>query len=110
MKRTRTYSRVTHHALSILGKSIRLGRIERSMTAQDLANRAGISRATLHNIESGKPGSEIGIVFEVAALTGVPLFADDDRTLATHQARLDEKLTLLPARVRPSGHEVDDDF
>ena len=110
MKRTRSYSNVTRHALSMLGKLIRLGRIERGMTAQDLADRAGISRATLHTIEKGKPGSEIGTVFEVAALAGVRLFGEDDRTLAMHQARLDEKLTLLPKSVRPAKRDVDDDF
>lgn len=41
------------------------------MAAQDLANRVGISRTTLYNIEKGEPGPEIGIVFEAAALAGV---------------------------------------
>lgn len=110
MKRKRSYSKVTRQALSILGKLIRVGRSERGMTAQDLADRAGISRTTLYNIEKGAPGPEIGTVFEVAALVGVRLFEFDDRTLAMHNARLDEKLTLLPKSVRPSRKEVDDDF
>lgn len=110
MKRKRSYSKVTRQALSILGKLIRVGRSERGMTAQDLADRAGISRTTLYNIEKGAPGPEIGTVFEVAALVGVRLFEFDDRTLAMHNARLDEKLTLLPKSVRPSRQEVDDDF
>jgi len=110
MKRKRSYSRVTRQALSLLGKLIRIGRTERGMTAQDLADRAGISRTTLYNIEKGAPGPEIGIVFEVAALVGVRLFEYDERTLAMHNARLDEKLTLLPKAVRPSSQEVDDDF
>lgn len=110
MKRKRTYSRVTRQALSLLGKLIRIGRTERGMTAQDLSDRAGISRTTLYNIEKGAPGPEIGIVFEVAALVGVRLFEYDERTLAMHNARLDEKLTLLPKSVRPSRQEVDDDF
>ena len=110
MKRKRSYSRVTRQALSLLGKLIRIGRTERAMTAQDLADRAGISRTTLYNIEKGEPGPEIGIVFEVATLVGVRLFEYDERTLAMHNARLDEKLTLLPKSVRPSSQEVDDDF
>ncbi|MFC2966851.1 helix-turn-helix transcriptional regulator [Acidimangrovimonas pyrenivorans] len=110
MKRKRSYSKVTRQALSILGKLIRVGRSERGMTAQDLADRAGISRTTLYNIEKGAPGPEIGTVFEVAALVGVRLFEFDDRTLAMHNARLDEKLTLLPKSVRSSRQEVDDDF
>lgn len=110
MKRKRSYSRVTRQALSLLGKLIRVGRTERGMTAQELADRAGISRTTLYNIEKGAPGPEIGIVFEVAALVGVRLFEYDERTLAMHNARLDEKLTLLPKSVRPSVKELDDDF
>ncbi|PZX05554.1 helix-turn-helix transcriptional regulator [Celeribacter halophilus] len=110
MKRRRSYSKITRQALSILGKRIRVGRAERGMTAQDLADRAGISRTTLYNIEKGAPGPEIGTVFEVAALVGVRLFEFDDRTLAMHNAHLDEKLTLLPKSVRPSKQEVDDDF
>lgn len=110
MKRKRSYSKVTRQALSILGKLIRIGRTERGMTAQDLADRAGISRTTLYNIEKGTPGPEIGTVFEVAVLVGVRLFDDDDRRLAMHKAHLDEKLTLLPQSVRSSRQEVDDDF
>ncbi len=110
MKRKRSYSRITKQALSIFGKLIRVGRTERGMTAQELADRAGISRTTLYNIEKGAPGPEIGTVFEVAALVGVRLFDFDDRTLAMHSARLDEKLTLLPKSVRTSKQEVDDDF
>lgn len=80
------------------------------MTAQGLADRANISRTTLYNIEKGAPGPEIGTVFEAAALVGVRLFDVDDSTLAMHNARLDEKLTLLPKSVRTSKQEVEDDF
>ena len=47
MKRERSYSRVTRDALIMLGRMIRIGRLERGLTAQDLADRAGISRTTL---------------------------------------------------------------
>lgn len=110
MRRTRSYSRVTKQALSILGKLIKVGRLERGLTAAELSERAGITRKTLRRIEYGEPGPEIGTVFEVASLVGVRLFQYDERTLQMHDARLDEKLTLLPKSVRPSGKEVDDDF
>ena len=110
MRRTRSYSRVTKQALSILGKLIKVGRLERGLTAAELAERAGITRKTLRRIEYGEPGPEIGIVLEVATLVGVRLFQYDERTLQMHNARLDEKLTLLPKSVRPSGVEIDDDF
>lgn len=110
MRRTRSYSRVTKQALSILGKLIKVGRLERGLTAAELAERAGITRKTLRRIEYGEPGPEIGIVFEVASLVGVRLFEYDERALQMHNTRLDEKLTLLPKSVRASGSEVDDDF
>ncbi|MCZ0926023.1 helix-turn-helix domain-containing protein [Halomonas janggokensis] len=110
MKRARSYSRVTKQALSLFGKLIKAGRLERRMTATELAERAGITRRTLRNIENGEAGSEIGTVFEVATLVGVRLFDVDERTLAIHNAHLEDKITLLPKSVRPSKQEVDDDF
>ncbi|MCV3766665.1 helix-turn-helix transcriptional regulator [Rhizobium sp. TRM95796] len=110
MKRIRSYSRMTKQALSILGKLIRANRLERGMTAVELSERAGISRKTLRAIENGEGGSEVGVVFEVAALVGVRLFDADDKILALQEARLDEKLTLLPKSVRHGKQEVDDDF
>ncbi len=110
MKRQKSLSRVTRQALSILGQLIRIGRIERGMTAQNLADRAGISRTTLYRIEKGSPGPEVGTVFEVAALAGVRLFSDDSHALASQEAWLHEKLTLLPKSVRSAKREVDDDF
>ena len=94
----------------MLGKLIRIGRAERGLTPQELADRAGISRTTLSIIEKGAPGPEIGIAFEVASLVGVRLFEYDERTLQIHNSHLDEKLTLLPKSVRQSVKKVDDDF
>ncbi len=110
MPRKRSYSRVTREALTMLGKLIRIGRAERGLTAQELADRAGISRTTLSSIEKGAPGPEIGSVFEVAALVGVRLFDYDEGTLQMQNTRLDEKLTLMPKSVRHPVKEVDDDF
>jgi transcriptional regulator with XRE-family HTH domain len=110
MKRVRSYSRVTTEALSLFGKLIKTTRLERGQTAEELAERAGISRTTLRHIESGELGTEIGAVFEVATLLGIRLFDVGQLTLAQHSARLDEKLTLLPKTARPASPEVDDDF
>nr|WP_245437510.1 MULTISPECIES: helix-turn-helix domain-containing protein [Neorhizobium] len=101
---------MTRQALTMLGKLIRIGRAERGLTAQELADRAGISRTTLSSIEKGAPGPEIGIVFEVASLVGLRLFESDERMLQVHSSRVDEKLTLLPKSVRHAVKEVDDDF
>jgi DNA-binding XRE family transcriptional regulator len=80
------------------------------MTAQDPADRVGISRTTLHNIERGASGSKIGLVFEAAALVGVRLFDQDALAPRTENARLAEKLTVLPKSVRTARTEDDDDI
>lgn len=79
-------------------------------------DRAGTGRPRRHQPHDtiqhrkGAPSPEIGIVFEVASIVGVRLFDYDERALQMHNARLDEKLTLLPKSVRHSVKEVDDDF
>lgn len=108
--KTKTYSRYTRKASELLGKMIRLNRKERGLTAQDLADRAGISRTTLQKIEKGDLKCEIGIVFEVAALVGVKLFDSDLPSLSPLEARIDDKIALLPKSIRPSKRGVDDDF
>lgn len=110
MAEKRTYSRYTHEAATLLSRQIRLGRKQRKWTENELAQRAGISRATLQKIEKGDLGVAIGLVFEVAALVGVPLFEEERGSLALHIARADDKLALLPQAVRKPGQPVNDDF
>jgi len=110
MAKERAYSRYTREAATLLAKQIQLGRKQRKWTEHDLADRAGISRATLQKIEKGDLGVAVGLVFEVAALVGVPLFDDEPRSLASHIARTDDRLALLPRAVRKRRKPVDDDF
>nr|WP_155310213.1 helix-turn-helix transcriptional regulator [Desulfosarcina ovata] len=49
----RTYSRYSRDAVTLLGALIREARKERKLTAQELADRAGISRSMLEGIEGG---------------------------------------------------------
>ena len=108
--RKRTYSRATREATELLGKLIRLGRKERKMTENELAGRAGISRATLQKIERGDLKCEVGLFFEVATLVGVKLFGtEDSMAVSVHLGRINDKLALLPQSVRTSM-KVDDDF
>lgn len=106
----RTYSRYTRQALVLLGGLVRAGRTERKMTAQQLAERAGISRDMLHRIEKGDPRCEIGVVFELAAIVGVPLFEPDLAGLQTRTREVASKLTLLPKAIRKPAAEVTDEF
>lgn len=106
----RTYSRQNLEALELLAQMIRVGRIERKMSAQDMAGRAGISRPLLRRIEGGDPSCSIGSVFEVAAIAGVPLFGGEPGQLETQRAAFAEKLSLLPKRTRKPKRVIHDDF
>jgi len=110
MVKERTYSRYTREAAALLAKQVQLGRKQRKWTEHELADRAGISRATLQKIEKGDLSVAIGLVFEVAALVGVVLFDEARASLVSHIARTNDKLALLPRSVRKRRKSVDDEF
>ena len=103
---TRTYSRYSRDAATLLGALIRETRNERKLTAQELADRAGISRGLLQRIEKGNLKCEIGAVFEVATIVGVELFDADESTLTKYLRQTKEKLALLPQSVRKRSKAV----
>lgn len=51
----------TEEVLKTMGEQIKLARLRRSLTAALVAERAGISRATLWKVESGNPAVAMGI-------------------------------------------------
>ena len=106
----RTYSRYSRDAAALLGALIREARNERKLTAQELADRAGISRGLLQRIEKGNLKCEIGAAFEAAAIVGIKLFEADGSTLAEQLRHTKEKLTLMPKSVRRKSKKVNDDF
>ncbi len=106
----RTHSRQTIEALELLAQMIRVSRIDRKMSAQEMANRAGISRPLLRRIESADPNCSIGSVFEVATIAGVPLFGGRPDRLEMQRSALTEKLNLLPKRARKPTRVIHDDF
>jgi transcriptional regulator with XRE-family HTH domain len=110
MVKQRAYSKYAKEAAFLLGQQIKLGRKNRQWSEQNLAVRAGISRATLQKIEAGEMSPSIGLVFEVAALVGVPLFEQDSRALATSIELTQSKIALLPKRIKIKTKAVDDDF
>ncbi len=106
----RSYSKLTKEALKLLGQSIKLSRKGRRMSEKDLAERVGIARSTLQKVENGDPVVDIGIVFEAAVLTGVPLFEPEATSLASHLRGVRDKLNLMPTYIRKPKGEVKDDF
>lgn len=102
---------MTKEAVSLLGKEIKLARMERRWSLDNLAERVGISRVTLQKIEAGEMSSSIGLVFEAAILVGVPLFEHDNQQgIATNINLVQSKIALLPKRTRNKKKDVDDDF
>ncbi len=77
---------------------------------QELADRAGITPFTLRKVERGDLTVGLGVAFEVAALTGVPLFHEDRSRLRSDLDRARDRLALLPERVRTRREDVKDDF
>lgn len=108
--RLRTYSTLTKAAISLLGRLIKLHRLEKKMSAQELAERAGISRTTLSSIEKGDMKTEIGLALEIANLVGIKLFDSDEISSQALSKSIEDKIALLPKRVRLKQEPIDDDF
>ena len=75
---------VTEDILKTMGEQIKLARLRRDLPAKLIAERAGISRASLWNVENGSPSVSIGIYAAVLhALNNMDrdllLVAKDDR-------------------------------
>jgi transcriptional regulator with XRE-family HTH domain len=64
----------TNRILIILGANIKLARLRRRLSAQQVSERANISRPTLSAIEKGKPNVSIGLYLQVLFVLGL---ADD---------------------------------
>jgi DNA-binding XRE family transcriptional regulator len=91
-------------SVSRLGENIRLARIRRRMSQQELAEACNITRKTLYAIEKGAPGTTMATVFVVLwklGLLGTAVaLADPDS---------DEHGKILEAARRPKRvrHAVD---
>ena len=69
--------------LNDLGENIKLARLRRKLSTEQVAERAGISRSTLWQIEKGKPSVAMGAYFQVLFIMGLEkdflkLGADDE--------------------------------
>ena len=89
----------TQEILNQMGEQIRLARLRRHLSAELVAERAGLSRMTLSNIEKGSPSVAIGSYAAVLhALNGM----DKDLLLVAKDDELGRKLQDLglPTRCR----------
>ncbi len=94
-----TSVRVVRSAEAI-GAQLSAWRRLEGLTAQQVADRAGITRATVAKVEAGDPGVRFGAVLGVARALGVldrVVEATDPYETDLGRARADE---ILPRRVR----------
>lgn len=94
----------------MLGSSIKVARLRRRWSINELALRAGVSHPTIMKVEKGDPTVAVGTMFEAAVLVGVALFDPDPVVRSRHVARVAMELALLPQAGRAARFVVDDDF
>ena len=91
-RKTTTIMPKTRGILEQMGKQIKMARLRRQLSSVLVAERAGISRATLCNIEQGSPSVAIGSYAAVLhALGGM----DKDLELVAKDDELGRKLQDL---------------
>ena len=79
-KTTLTLLPTTHKILSALGENIHLARLRRRLSTIMLAERSGISRNTLRQIEKGSANVKIGLYLNVLFCLGLH---NDFKSVAT---------------------------
>ena len=76
-------SAAVEEALRRLGRNIRIARLRRRLRIQDLAERIGVSRFTVADLERGKPGTSVaayfGALWALGLLDQADELADPDR-------------------------------
>jgi transcriptional regulator with XRE-family HTH domain len=94
----------TVRAARQLGENLATWRKLQNLTGQQLAERAGVSRATISKLEGGDLGVGLGVVLEVLRALGQldPLVAATD-PYESDLGRI-RSSDLTPRRVRHSGH------
>lgn len=94
----------TERILSTMGEQIKLARLRRQLPAELVAERAGISRATLWNVEKGSPSVAIGIYAAVLhALNNM----DKDLLLIAKDDEFGRKLQDLNMTIRKRAPKGD---
>ena len=105
-----TYTRYTLAAVYHLGQLVKLKRIERRISAAELAQRLGVARGTLQRLERGDTTIALGIAFEACSLLSIPLFEEDRSRLTARIEDINKRLALLPKAARARAVKLDDDF
>ncbi len=92
--------------MGVLGENIKLARLRRKLSAEQVAERAGISRSTLHFIEKGYEGVSIGHILNVLSVLGLErdllrVANDDELGRKLQDARLVTKERAPKRKTKP---------
>jgi len=74
--------------LKKLGENVKYARLRRKFSAQQVSERAGISRKTLYEIENGSASVSIGLLLRVLLVLGL----EDDMALVAKDDELGRKI------------------
>ena len=97
----------TERILEQMGEQIKIARLRRKLSTELVAERAGISRATLWSIEKGSPSVSIGMYAAVLhALNGM----DKDLLLVAKDDEFGRKLQDLDLVTRKRAPKKRDNF
>jgi len=90
-----------------MGENIKLARLRRNLGTELVAERAGISRATLWAVEKGSPSVAIGIYAQVLLAIGL----EQDLVSIARDDELGQKLqdARLPTRKRSPQRKRDEE-
>lgn len=97
--------------LTALGERIRLARKRRKLAATAVAQRSGISRSSLHKVESGDAAVTLGVYVRVLATMGLEgdingLAADDVVGRKLQDLALDAASRRTPARTTAAADHI----
>lgn len=106
MKETITIFPKSRKILAAMGENIKLARLRRKLSADQVAERAGIGRKRLWQIEKGDPSVAMGAYFQVLFVFGL----DKDFTQLASDDKLGRKLQdigLIPKKRAPKRKTKD---
>ena len=99
-----------NRCLTALGRNIRTARLRRRLSRRQLAEKVGMSRYLVADIEAGKPttavAAYIGTLWALGLLDGVEALAHPDQDLEGKALEAARRPTTAPKR----GRALDDDF
>ncbi len=90
-----------------LGTDIRAARLRRRIPTKILAERASVSRMTLHKVEKGDPGVSLGNYTTILFALGLHQGLGDLADIKNDPVGQDLEEESLPQRIRRSGKSSD---